>query len=242
MCRKVDCTLIATLDIFVLRKMHALKRRKLELEQAGSSLAKPFHSPLRADASQVPTDSIIEDENSKIQVACNDSQGSEPMPVVDQTHNRRAVSQVTPSPSLKVHDAAPAAHPGALQREYATLGRQLTSLRQSLDTAQQALKIRTNKQDVQTQALIAKWKAVVREAAEDLFEAAKESFKSQNTDDRQPQDWESTAWQQDERYELTQDQREMLEVHEAEARAQAQRYGLLEAPNSNDDGNNVSAL
>ena len=160
----------------------------------------------------------------------------------DDCYNNSQFSHTALSSSPETVHAAPAADPAALQREYAALGRQLTSLRQSFDTAQQALKIRTTNQDVQTQVLIAKWKGVVRDAAEDLFQAAKESFRSQNTHDRQAQEREFSAWEEEERNKLTEDQREMLEFHEAEAKAQAEKYGLLEPLESDDEGSNVSAL
>lgn len=228
------------LDILVPLKMHPLKRRKLELNRANTNVAKPFRSPVRADTSRGPTNSSAYDESSHTHAAWNDSQETKPVPRDDYSPNRVSSSQVTLYPIMNTLDTASASDPAALQREYAALGRQLTSVRQSLDTAQQALQIRTADQDVQTQTLIAKWRGVVRDAAEDLFEAAKESFKSQSIDDRQQQDPGPTAWEEEQRKELTEDQREMLDIHEAEAKAQAEKYGLLERLESPDEGSSVS--
>ena len=185
------------------------------LEQINSGPSKPYHSPFRRGPVRHLLKSSIEHPSLQGNVTSDRSGRADHIAEND---------------------------PAALHREYATLGRQLTSLRQSLDTAQQALKIRTGEQDAQTQALIAKWRSVVREAAEDLFDAAKESFKSQNIDDRQPRELEFSPWEEEERNELTEDQRHMLEVHEADAKAQAEKYGLLEPHGSLDEGSSVSAL
>lgn len=208
------------------------------LEQINSKPSKPYHSSLRRDPARHLLKSSIEHPSLQGYVASDRSRRMKVMAMGDHPDHHNPAPSGSSSKSDHVADNDPA----ALQREYATLGRQLTSLRQSLDTAQQALKIRTAEQDAQTQALIAKWKGVVREAAEDLFDAAKESFKSQNTDNRQPQEREFSAWEEEDRNELTEDQRDMLDVHEAEAKAQAEKYGLLEPPGSPDEGSSVSAL
>jgi hypothetical protein len=124
-----------------------------------------------------------------------------------------------------------------LWKEYAALGRQLTTLRQSLDTAQQALTIETSQQDTQVRSLIAKWKQVVRDAAEELFEDAKNNYRpdSSLSDKGQP------FWEDEDHNQLTKEQKEILDIEQEEAKAQAERYGLLDTTESDSKPDSVSS-
>ena len=82
---------------------------------------------------------------------------------------------------------------------------------------------------------------MVREAAEDLFEGARDSFRSQQTEHRLQEDRNSAFWEEERRNKLTEDEKEMLDIQEAEARAQAEKYGLL-ATTESDDEDSVSTV
>ena len=87
--------------------------------------------------------------------------------------------------------------------------------------------------------MIAKWKGVIRDAAEDLFESAKEAFNNQNFDERHQDRRQLHFWDEEERQDLTQEKKQILEMHEAEARDEAERYGLFEKPEADDEASRV---
>ena len=211
--------------------MHPLKRRKVEHDQGSSATTKPFRSPLRADVPRLPT------AEGEIQTHTTTGH-SEPgtAAAVDSSHNHSA-SPSSSSPT-KI-DPTSVSEPATLQKEYAALSRQLTSLRQSLDTAQQALKIQSGQQDVLVQAMIAKWKGVIRDAAEDLFKSAKEAFNNQSVDERHQDSRQLHFWDEEERQDLTQEKKQILEMHEAEARDEAERFGLFEKPEPEEETSRV---
>lgn len=223
--------------------MHPLKRRKLD--QADSNLNKPFRSPLRTDTTRTPTQCGTEGNWSQItHIRTVQSKGKPQTVIDDDTPPDNSPSRDTssPPPSKTASATATGTDPIALQKEYATLSRQLTSLRQSLDTAQQAVKIETSKHDTQVEALISKWKSVVREAAEDLFDRSKDTFKHQAVESARQHDRYMPFWEEEERNEPTDEQREILEIQNEEARAQAENYGLLETIEPEIEPANVSTV
>lgn len=117
-----------------------------------------------------------------------------------------------------------------LQREYTNLSRQLTSLRQSLDTVQQALVIETNDQDNQVEALSKKWKQVVQDAADDLFESSKDIALLHQQASEEPREPDMPFWKQEQLERLTEEERDLMEAQWEDSRRQAEKYGMLEAP------------
>lgn len=158
-------------------------------------------------------------------------------------------SQVTASPSIRrsisvsnTSTSSPTTNTDSLQREYTALSRQLTSLRQSLDVVQQALKIEADNRDVEIQNLMAKWRQVVRDAAEEIFESSKENFKMNSTDYDHKTVKDVPFWVEEQLNALTTEQREMLRVQQEEAKAQAEKYGLIEQTNLDTQARSVSTI
>jgi Swi5-dependent recombination DNA repair protein 1 len=177
---------------------HSSKRRRLD--QAASTLTKPFKSPLRANPQTYENPkngalkavSGIKDEVDSIR---ND------ITVQSRLHSNQASTEVgrgrdltsssnndseavkdtsllgyTRGSSTRLSSSSLASDPtlSALQKQQRNLQSRLSALRAELDVVQQASRIEASSKDQELQSLIEKWKAVSREAAEELFAAARE--------------------------------------------------------------------
>lgn len=173
------------------------KRRRVE--GAASTLSKPFKSPLRKPvrgtvgkekafnnssikteaAGQEPQDADGKDAqehliprtsiSSKLTSLTSSSPAS-PVPSLQNRKRKPGTNQITPSKKNILADPVIS----ALQKEERALQSRLSALRSELDTVQQALRIESSSKDAELEALILKWKTVSQEAAEEVFEGARE--------------------------------------------------------------------
>ncbi|RHZ45300.1 putative DNA repair protein Dds20/Mei5 [Aspergillus thermomutatus] len=170
------------------------KRRRIE--DAASSLSKPFKSPLRkpvqgiVDKEKASSDSFIKTEaegqlvdgknaqehltpstpiSSKPTRLASSSPAS-PFPSLQNQKRKPTTNQITPSKKSILADPVIS----ELQKEQRALQCRLSALRSELDTVQQALRIESSTKDAELEALILKWKTVSQEAAEEVFEGARE--------------------------------------------------------------------
>ena len=181
-----------------------LKRPLRRDRQAtAAKLTKPFRSPLHPSAGRErPSTPAKAVKNVK------------PAPLDNTADQADSPSSVSRDDNVDVN---------ALYREYTTLSRQLTQMRQSLDTAQQALNILEHDQTSSTQSLIDKWKTVVQNAAEELFDTAKQQVQQQGGLIRSPI---RSFLDDDGELQLSAEHREMLAAQQEEEHAQALKYGL----------------
>ncbi|EAW07363.1 putative DNA repair protein Dds20/Mei5 [Aspergillus clavatus NRRL 1] len=174
-----------------------LNSKRRRVDQAASSLSKPFKSPLRRpaqqgtekeEASKNMTSSVnSEAENQAVGESDTQEHSLLSTPVSTSTRlpsstptspspnwqvrKRKSIpSQITPSKKGILADPVIS----KLQKEQRTLQTRLSALRSQLDTAQQALKIESSTKDAELEALILKWKAVSQDAAEEVFAGAQE--------------------------------------------------------------------
>ncbi|KAK2775814.1 hypothetical protein FQN53_002971 [Emmonsiellopsis sp. PD_33] len=162
---------------------HAAKRRRIE--QATSTLSKPFKSPLRKPVSVPASASTVDTEGNftsdKLPIKASPITPSSP--VTDPTYSPlRKPTPHIPSPLKRTSTNTTKSTPSsptppqllALQKQHTALLAQLSQLRSELDTLTQAVKIEQSGQDAELEVLIGKWKAASREAADELFVAAEE--------------------------------------------------------------------
>jgi Swi5-dependent recombination DNA repair protein 1 len=186
----------ATFFIMV-HSSHSSKRRRLD--QAASTLTKPFKSPLRANPQthENPKNgapkavSRIKDEvdiqnDITVQSRLHSNQAStEVGHGRDLTSSSNNDSEAVKDTSLlgytwgsstRLSSSSLASDPtlSALQKQQRNLQSRLSTLRSELDVVQQASRIEASSKDQELQSLIEKWKAVSQEAAEELFAAARE--------------------------------------------------------------------
>ncbi|ETN42889.1 uncharacterized protein HMPREF1541_02047 [Cyphellophora europaea CBS 101466] len=178
-------------------------------------LTKPFRSPLKSSASRTETV-----QHPTAQDPSKASLNSSSAVIEAHSTTVTAADGVT-------HDA------GALYKQYKQLSTQLTQMRLSLDTAQQAVNILQNGQATSIQALIAKWKGVVRDAAEELFDDAKERVDRQGGLTRLHRH-HFDDFSVEERG-LSAEQKDILRKQQGEAHAEALKYGLLDSIEASDD-------
>lgn len=214
--------------------MHPAKRRRME--SSASTLSKPFKSPLRVG---VKTETQRNDCNEQIGLSTDSRPKTVDSGVVLHSHAPSEQAN-TSSPLRRLPTLLSSSPPAAakdpeylsLQKQHSRLLRELTKARQSLDTAQQALKIRASKQDSELEELIAKWKRVSREAAEEIFRDAKDRVNRmggvaiwRERTRQKPKGWgaEDDSYDLDE---LTEEQREQMEIHKEEIQAEREKYGL----------------
>jgi Swi5-dependent recombination DNA repair protein 1 len=173
------------------------KRRRLD--EAASTLSRPFKSPLRTpsrkpdehDKSYASTSNrkgnsqneALQLENKDTLHAGAGSKGalseattndavtsSRNTPYKTSSRTNKNESPIYSSPSSRLSDPAVF----ALQKQHNNLQSQLSALRSVLDTVQQALRIESSGRDQELEALISKWRSVSQEASEELFAAARE--------------------------------------------------------------------
>ncbi|KAL1851481.1 hypothetical protein Plec18170_006297 [Paecilomyces lecythidis] len=176
---------------------HSSKRRRLD--QAASTLSKPFKSPLRtpvqkvdqtASPSPLRRSSQIKQEE-RIETT-DEAAGQHPKEEVEATGEAprptprttpiKAAQQTTAPLSLRKRKSfvsssnsiSPDPAVSALQKQHTTLQARLSSLRAELDTTQQALRIESSSRDEELEALVLKWRAASQDAAEELFASARD--------------------------------------------------------------------
>ena len=210
--------------------MQPFKRRKLD--QIQPNFTKPFRSPLRANNSNLPTQPTAENEDQSPR----------------NRHLSKDVVQQTPTsdtPMLASSIEAiptPTSDSDGMQKEYIALGRQLTQLRLSLDTAQQALNIQETEQNSAIPTSIAKWKQIVRDLAEELLAGAEQTRQTNGNSSSGRAERDIPFWEQEERENLSDGMKKLLELQEAEARAEAEKLGMLDVDKTDEDGEHVSAV
>jgi Swi5-dependent recombination DNA repair protein 1 len=223
--------------------MYPWKRRKLAADS--STLTKPFRSPLRVNANNVTAQPNVSNEQGSSSATRVASGLLAATSKADSTPNKHE-SISLPAPFMPNPLETMSMGVDALQKEYSTLARRLTSLRQSLDTAQQALRIETFTKPTGIDAQIAKWRSVVREAADELFEDAKQRVDREGgvknwllQQAKEPPD----TWFEEQQIQLTETQKKMLEAQREDDQAEAEKYGLVDRKESEepeDEGSTVS--
>jgi Swi5-dependent recombination DNA repair protein 1 len=216
--------------------MHPTKRRRID--GSASSLSKPFKSPLRVEVKSKTRQDGYADQSSHLSTSAPgpvDNKVSETAATVSRLPPRPSFSsrpiRTLPSPSVSSPRAA--AKDGQsvpLQKQHTALLRQVSTARQSLDTAQQALKICSSKQDAELEDLIAKWRRISREAAEELFRDARNRVNRmggvrvwREKSRRRWPEWDTPD--DGDLEELTEEQREQIEIQREEMRAEMEKYG-----------------
>ncbi|GAD98733.1 DNA repair protein Dds20/Sfr1, putative [Paecilomyces variotii No. 5] len=173
------------------------KRRRLD--QAASTLSKPFKSPLRTPVQKV--EQTANPSPLRLSSQINPEGRAETTDETAEHHPKeeikgtgeapkrtpttppiKAAQQTTPLVSLRKRKSF-ASLPNsissdlavaALQKQHAVLQARLSSLRAELDTTQQALRIESSSRDEELEALILKWRAASQDAAEELFVSARD--------------------------------------------------------------------
>ncbi|GIK04750.1 hypothetical protein Aspvir_008845 [Aspergillus viridinutans] len=173
------------------------KRRRIE--SAAASLSKPFKSPLRK-----PVQGTVDKEKASNNSSINTEAEGQERQYGDGKHAQEHLtpstsisskptsltssSPASPVPSLQNRKRKPTTNQmtlskksiladpviSELQKEQRALQSRLSALRSELDTVQQALRIESSTKDAELEALILKWKTVSQEAAEEVFEGARE--------------------------------------------------------------------
>ncbi|GAQ10491.1 hypothetical protein ALT_7812 [Aspergillus lentulus] len=173
------------------------KRRRIE--GAASTLSKPFKSPLRKPVQgTVDKERAVNISSIKIEAGGQERQDIDgkntqehltprtslsskptsltssspalPFPSLQNRKRKLTSNQITPSKKSILADPVIS----ELQKEQRGLQSKLSALRSELDTVQQALRIESSSKDAELEALILKWKIVSQEAAEEVFEGARE--------------------------------------------------------------------
>ena len=223
--------------------MHPVKRRKLDA--VNSILTRPFRSPLRISTNNASTQSdAIDEQTPKRQKASVPVTATPTQLRTSTAADHGGQLPLAPARALQPSQAGPA-NADTLPKEYATLARKLTSLRQSLDTVQQALKVETSNQSSDLDALIRKWRSVVRDTSEELFEDAKHRVGNRGDvqnwlkqQEKEPPD----MWFEERQIRLSDAQRKMLEVQREDDRAEAEKYGLIEKDELEEEETAVSSM
>lgn len=147
---------------------------------AASTLSKPFKSPLRSREASSRSPAATPD----VPVAPKeepDPASSPTMTTVDAvpfvsprriSHSHTAANH----PRSSVQGRVPLTDPELvdLQKQQRSLQSRLSTLRNELDNAKQALRIETSNKDAELEALIIKWRLISQEAADEVFEGARE--------------------------------------------------------------------
>lgn len=155
-----------------------IKRRRLN--EATSTLARPFKSPLRKDGGDVACRDASE-KNSKLgEMSDATLKGNSFRPATSE----QAIVHKTVLSSKPIRSSIAARQRRAplkmdpelvaLHKEQVSLQSRLSTLRSQLDTAQQALRIESSPRDEELQALAEKWKKVSQNVADELFVSAKD--------------------------------------------------------------------
>ncbi|BCR86635.1 putative DNA repair protein Dds20/Mei5 [Aspergillus chevalieri] len=172
------------------------KRRRLE--NATSTLTKPFKSPLRRPVQASETNNQKVDDKSSATTSPHSTtteKGESNTPAATSTPlptKTTTIPTTTPGPTFQtrkrkttttgINTITPTKKSpilldpelSTLQKHYRTLQSRLATLRTDLDTSQQALRIESSDRDTELESLIAKWRAISQDAAEEVFAGAQE--------------------------------------------------------------------
>lgn len=207
-------------------------KRPLRVDRLANAarLTKPFRSPLPLKSSSAHA-SVAEQPDASLRLHTADTHALSDSAAVDNDVNVDVAVDSNGDDDID-----------ALYKRYLDLSRQLTHLRQSLDAAQQAVNILQNDQETSVQALIDRWKGVVRDAADDLFDDAKERVERDGGLSRSRR--RSSGEFPNDAPVLAAEEQEMLLMQQEEDRAQALKYGLIESvePAEDDLEDQVSSL
>ncbi|KAK2743780.1 hypothetical protein FQN57_004717 [Myotisia sp. PD_48] len=145
------------------------KRRRLN--EAASTLSKPFKSPVRRDSASTSTLHANDTPTVLNPLPC-------PHPIATSPTIRPSLISPSPSRSPSTAPLTPsqAAQLATLRKKQSALQIRLSSLRQELDELRQATKIEQQNQDTELEGLIKKWRGVSKEAAEELYSVAREKI------------------------------------------------------------------
>lgn len=147
---------------------------------AASTLSKPFKSPLRSrevsSRSPAPTPNVPVAPKEEPNPASSPTMTTvDAVPFV--SPRRISHSHTTANtPRSSVQGRVPLTDPELvdLQKQQRSLQSRLSTLRNELDNAKQALRIETSNKDAELEALIIKWRLISQEAADEVFEGARE--------------------------------------------------------------------
>jgi hypothetical protein len=222
--------------------IHPTKRRRLD--SASSALSQPFKSPLKVPLRRQ------EDVEKQTDTSERHNHRNNRAAIIDRTTSK---TQSTTTPSRQPPPTQSATnhannHPQLipLQKQQSALLLQLSKLRQSLDIAQQALKIESSNTDAELELLISKWKLASREAAEEIFRGAKDrvnrmggmgAWRERERNQKKPGGWDDEP-KVDVEDLSDEEQKEQLEVQNAECEAERRQYapGKAEVVVERDDG------
>ncbi|KAL8924344.1 MAG: hypothetical protein Q9208_004126 [Pyrenodesmia sp. 3 TL-2023] len=132
----------------------------------------PFKTPLKSSTESLQDTAILTSQSP------GDSVGNRnappiltPTPGSSRRKSPTRLNGFKPSP---FSFAAPSPHLDKLQKRHTALINELASLKASLETTNQALEIEASNADTELEALIQKWKTASRDAAEEVYTAAKQ--------------------------------------------------------------------
>lgn len=221
---------------------HPTKRRRLD--GVSSALSQPFKSPLKVPLRRQ------EDVEKQVDTSEPHSHWNNRAAITDRTPSK---TQSTTTPSRRPPPTQSATNHASkdpqlipLQKQQSALLLQLSKLRQSLDIAQQALKIESSHTDAELELLISKWKLASREAAEEIFRGAKDrvnrmgglaAWREREQSQKKPDRWDDEP-KVDVEDLSDEEQKEQLEVQNAECEAQRRQYAPEKAEEvvGRDDG------
>ncbi|KAI4194130.1 MAG: hypothetical protein LQ346_003757 [Caloplaca aetnensis] len=149
--------------------------KKRQRTGPSSALHKPFRSPFKT-----PLKSSAESSQSTAGLTPQfpgDSAERDAPPILTPTpgsSRRKSPTRLNGFKSSPHSFAAPSPHLDKLQKRHTALINELSSLRANLETTNQALEIEASNTDTELETLIRKWKTVSRDAAEEVYIAAKE--------------------------------------------------------------------
>lgn len=167
------------------------KRRRLE--NATSTLTKPFKSPLRrpVQANNEKTNEKSSATASPRSIISEKDETNTPAPTSTPFPSKTTTPTTTPGPTSQTrkrktttvtNTITPTKRSpilldpelSALQKHHRTLQSRLATLHANLDNAKQALRIESSNRDTELESLISKWRAISQDAAEEVFVGAQE--------------------------------------------------------------------
>ncbi|KAL8902443.1 MAG: hypothetical protein Q9207_004718 [Kuettlingeria erythrocarpa] len=174
--------------------------KKRQRTGPSSALHKPFRSPFKtplkpsAESSQNTADLTAQFPGDSAE------RGAPPtLTPTPGSSRRKSPTRLNGFKSSPYSFASPSPHLDKLQKRHTALINELSALRASLETTNQALEIEASNTDTELEALISKWKTVSRDAAEEVYTAAKErvdgaggvqAFKKKEKEMKQGWGWE----------------------------------------------------
>ena len=215
--------------------MQPAKRRRI-INDAASSVHKPFKSPLRANKVPSSDSACNKPHREQDDIPALQSKTS-PASSPKSNKSLQDTSQSSPVRKLPLCHTSPRRHSKIdpdhlqLQKQHTALLLQLSKLRQDLDTVQQALKIETADQDKELEQLTSRWRTAAREAAEELFRGAKDKVNKMGGVGawRERTRKKSQGWYNDEQEEpdldrMTDEQREQYEEQKDAFKLEKEKY------------------